>query len=531
MSTARTAFDTLAPASQALLDNEAPCYLSDQVRKCPTCRQPFSPKKKRQQYCSAACSATTANKANGAKSHAQALATRRKSGEVLGWKARRIKESGATFDTLLADLRDPPDPSAAPITAAINNATAPSAPTCPTATITSAPPAIWPDLPVPDPEPDELRERGHFWQTFAGKALAADARRAEGDGRTTVLGGYGADLHVEHDALYVKYGRTHLAPQQVHEVLHRALHDVRRIVWVDASGSLSLAAVAWCHSEGITLTLLDGAGHLLATLSPEPAADAKLRRAQYTASDAQGARIAREIVRRKLERQHRTMQDHPACQALPGQERAVGALNMALAWLGLSNREMPVDLVMRYEARCAAHYFAALEEMPVRFVKADHRRIPPHWLTLGGRRSPLSPGANSAKRAITPGMAVLNYAYGMLATQCRQALAAEGFDPAAGFLHSDKDRRDSLTWDLMECERGTVDGLALDFISRQTFRAADFSRQGDGSVRLHPQLARAVVAACRVSQSRIDEHARWLRGLLLVDEAHVTGTVERRSNQ
>jgi hypothetical protein len=34
-------------------------------------------------------------------------------------------------------------------------------------------------------------------------------------------------------------------------------------------------------------------------------------------------------------------------------------------------------------------------------------------------------------------------------------------------------------------------------------------------VRLHPQLARAVVAACRVRQAQLDEDARWLRGVLL----------------
>jgi hypothetical protein len=58
--------------------------------------------------------------------------------------------------------------------------------------------------------------------------------------------------------------------------------------------------------------------------------------------------------------------------------------------------------------------------------------------------------------------------------------------------------------------------LVLDFLDRSTFRAASFSRTGDGGVRLHPQLARAVVAACRVSQDQLDEHARWLRDAILM---------------
>jgi hypothetical protein len=60
-----------------------------------------------------------------------------------------------------------------------------------------------------------------------------------------------------------------------------------------------------------------------------------------------------------------------------------------------------------------------------------------------------------------------------------------------------------------------MDGLVLDFLARTTFHTSDFTRVSDGACRLHPQLARAVVAACRVSQERIDAHVRWLADLLL----------------
>src|SRR5258708_8472176 len=94
--------------------------------------------------------------------------------------------------------------------------------------------------------------------------------------------------------------------------------------------------------------------------------------------------------------------------------------------------------------------------------------------------------------------------------QARQALEAEGFDVACGFLHTDKAGRDSLVYDLMECERGTVDGLAHDFLAATTLHFSDCILTTDGACRLHPQLARAVVAACPAGQRRIDPHARWL---------------------
>jgi CRISPR associated protein Cas1 len=128
---------------------------------------------------------------------------------------------------------------------------------------------------------------------------------------------------------------------------------------------------------------------------------------------------------------------------------------------------------------------------------------------------------------------VLNYAYALLEGKCRQALTWLGFDVACGFLHLDKLGRDSLVYDLMECERGTVDGLVLDFLARTTLHWGDVTPVSDGSCRHHPQLARAVVAGCRVAQGRLDEHARWLRSAVLAaphysPPASASSAVQRR---
>jgi CRISPR-associated endonuclease Cas1 len=162
-----------------------------------------------------------------------------------------------------------------------------------------------------------------------------------------------------------------------------------------------------------------------------------------------------------------------------------------------------------FEGRCARAYFAAWVGLPLKWGKGERKRVPPHWLTCRERSSPLAPNQNG-RHSVDPANAILNYAYGCLESQTRQALAGCGFDLACGFLHSDKPNRDSLVYDLMECERGAVDGLVLDFLARTTFHAGDFTRASDGSVRLHPQLARAVVASCRVPQEAVDAHAGWL---------------------
>jgi CRISP-associated protein Cas1 len=85
---------------------------------------------------------------------------------------------------------------------------------------------------------------------------------------------------------------------------------------------------------------------------------------------------------------------------------------------------------------------------------------------------------------------------------------------ACGFLHVDKPGRDSLVYDLMECERGAVDGLVFDFLGRTLLHYGDVTPVSDGSCRLHPELARAVAASCRVHQQRLDGHAHWLQAAL-----------------
>jgi CRISPR-associated endonuclease Cas1 len=222
--------------------------------------------------------------------------------------------------------------------------------------------------------------------------------------------------------------------------------------------------------------------------------------------------IAHELVRRKLLGQHMTLAAH---LALPGRARGLQVLGDARQWLELPKPPpwlCDLGLLRTFEGRAAHAYFAAWRGYALHWTKADARRVPPHWLQI---RERMSPRSESARHAVDPCNAVLNYAYALLEGQCRQALTRLGFDVACGFLHLDKAGRDSLVYDLMECERGTVDGLVLDFLTRTTLHWGDVMPITDGSCRLHPQLARAVVASCRVPQDRVDEHARWLRAAVL----------------
>jgi CRISP-associated protein Cas1 len=84
--------------------------------------------------------------------------------------------------------------------------------------------------------------------------------------------------------------------------------------------------------------------------------------------------------------------------------------------------------------------------------------LPPHWLPIGNRQSPLS---GSARNAVSPAQACVNYLYAVMATELTIALHGAGFDPALGILHLDKEDRASLAYDLLELARPAVDAWAL----------------------------------------------------------------------
>lgn len=381
----------------------------------------------------------------------------------------------------------------------------------------------------------EWQNMGELREAQADKALAASSSH-DTDGRTIILAGQGSYLGVEGFALVCHQGRTHGVPAPERELLQPAIHGVKRITFVAAhghqTGTLTLAAASWCRREGIHLCVLDGAGTPLLEVFPIPDGspyNVELERRQWLVSSGivlpgshSPSQIAHEIVKRKVEGQYQTLLAHPE---LPGQSAGMELFKTWHAWLNL-NRQYPIEYLVTLEGRLAYAYFKAWEGWPLQWSKTDLRRLPSHWLTARSRVSPLS---QNGRHAVDPINACLNYLYSCLASQCRQALLAEGFSLSAGFLHSDRQGRDSLTYDLAELERGAVDDLLLKFLGRTTLHYGDFARDPGGKIMLHPQLTRLLLAECRVPQSRVDAHARWLKSLLFTSPKREDTTAPARN--
>jgi hypothetical protein len=68
----------------------------------------------------------------------------------------------------------------------------------------------------------------------------------------------------------------------------------------------------------------------------------------------------------------------------------------------------------------------------------------------------------------------------VLESQVRMQIAADGYDPTIGFLHTYNMERPALVFDLMEPLRPIVDRTVLEFVQQHTFHPADFNIQPDG---------------------------------------------------
>ena len=327
-----------------------------------------------------------------------------------------------------------------------------------------------------------------------------------------VLCGYGASLRVERDALILTQGFTNVG-SKVTYTYYRGTHKLHHIVILAESGNVSLAAMRWCAEQEIAISVIDSQGHVTNSMTGEEKSSAQLRRAQYCLNVQQKGKIAAEIVRRKIEGQLDTLRRHPE---LPGKQ-FIPELEASLKWFYL--RELPpwltdIDTLRTFEGRVASLYFDAWLGHPLTWNKHDSTKVPPHWLKITGRTSAVN-GHKSARYAICPLHAALNLAYAVCESSIRGKLHTYGFDTACGILHADKERRDSLVYDVLELFRGMIDDLVLSLFGKLTLTRGDIIQSPDGSIKLNPQLARFVIEKTCVEEKDIEVKVVWLKEVLV----------------
>ena len=90
--------------------------------------------------------------------------------------------------------------------------------------------------------------------------------------------------------------------------------ELKRVVVLGPSGSITLDAIRWLHGVGVPLVHLHPDGTVYGVLAPEAAPVPALKRAQALAAETgQGFHIAVELLREKLQGQAGVLDRLPAC--------------------------------------------------------------------------------------------------------------------------------------------------------------------------------------------------------------------------
>ena len=326
---------------------------------------------------------------------------------------------------------------------------------------------------------------------------------------TIILGGFGASMKMEHKALVLKYDRSHTEEEKI-EKLYKGVHKIRQVIVCSDGGYFSIDAIKWCCDENITVYLLDWRGSLVQVLTPKHPSSAKLIWQQYNATQSDlGLSISVELVRRKIQAQIATLTLYPQ---LEKQQYAIEMLEKGLSEL---HRIPTIEKLRTVEGTSSYLYFIAFHGMPIKWTKAVAKTLPPHWLTITYRNSPLAKG-QGARWSINPFHSVLNFAYALLEGQVLQSIIMAGLEPTCGYLHAFRvDRiKNTLCHDLMEPFRALVDAKVLALFSKTTFKQGDFFQVFSGEVRLNEELRRYILATCRVPQGDIDALVLWLKATL-----------------
>jgi CRISPR-associated endonuclease Cas1 len=292
------------------------------------------------------------------------------------------------------------------------------------------------------------------------------------------LTGYGLRLRVERGHLIAEdgAGRSRRSGR-----FSRVSPELRRLIVVGRTGSVSLDALSWLRDTRVSFVQLDHDGALLALNGVGALNDVRVRRGQAIASASPGGlAVARALLTAKVEGQRDVLRD------IGGRRSAIEALSDALDQM----QDAGTLADVRYhESRAAAQYWEAWAGVPIRFATHDCARVPDHWHAFDLRRSLLSA---SPRKASQPINALLNYLYGIVEAEATMAALRVGCDPAMGLIHTDRPRRASFACDLMEPVRPQVDAFVLQLLESHTFRAADFFETVEGNCRLMPPLTAAL---------------------------------------
>jgi CRISPR-associated protein Cas1 len=277
------------------------------------------------------------------------------------------------------------------------------------------------------------------------------------------LSGYGVKMRVRNlkarSELEVTDGREDERPYKT--TSYRPRRFPHNSIIIDGhSGYISLQALHWLSRNKVPVFVLNFDGNLISSILPPMPVKADLRRAQIAATSNTEKKfsIAKALVQAKIAR---------SLQVLDWLSESYDLGKDVLLAKREATRFGRIDSVgdiRTVEGRVALRYWQAF------------RKAIPESFDFHGRIA-----TTHQNNASDPVNLALNYAYGVLESECRRAINTIGLEPSVGFLHdfSNYQTKQSLVYDLMEPFRWLADISVIRAIEIGALDLPDFYFTGD----------------------------------------------------
>ena len=248
-------------------------------------------------------------------------------------------------------------------------------------------------------------------------------------------------LVINEPGLFVGAKRGMITVQRKGEkVLELSPSNISQIAILTRGAAISSALIRLLARHKVDLIVYSGLGYPVAKLSsPRTSGSIKLRKEQYKAQDSPlGAYLAKRFAWAKVVNQKtilreagRNRSDTDLSRRLIEMSRSISNIAAMISNVEGDSASSVRGEVMRLEAEAAEIYWQGF------------KFLLPEGLDFPGRRKRFESPED-------PANIMLNFCYGLLASEVWLAVEASGLDPFAGFLHTDSPRRPALVMDILE---------------------------------------------------------------------------------
>ncbi|MEM0172093.1 MAG: CRISPR-associated endonuclease Cas1 [Thermoproteota archaeon] len=281
--------------------------------------------------------------------------------------------------------------------------------------------------------------------------------------RRLAINDYGVFLGVKGDRVVVRKGGE--------KVVEIAAGNISQVLIASRGISMSSAFLRLMLKHKVDFVILSGFGNPMGRLTSRKGGAIELRKNQVQAqNDERGKHLAKQFAKGKLVNQSNLLKSLAKNRRSTKPELAFRLEEASRIVLEFANLTEKVDTAL------------PLDKFRAEVMSAEARGADTYWEAIGLVFNEYVEFPKRMKRFDMPKDPVnvlLNYGYGLLASDVWMAVEHSSLEPYAGFLHKDSPRRPALVMDIMEeFRQPVVDRVVLRLISNLKDKVKELVEEG-----------------------------------------------------